>query len=129
VGRYRAGALKNAAGRLRRAREALEVEVDCYDEAAKYLKPGQRSDLFLGFRPSDETADLFEGFAGHASLTMMSPEYGLRALQPADSIYGWYLDQKDGMTLWNNTIEKWKPLLVVTGFPCTDYCIFNRNIN
>ena len=123
----RRGDLKQRAGELRRAREVLEVELRTYEAAHQLERPGHRNDI-LAVR-AHEPADVFEGFAGEANISKLAPKYQLNALAPADSIYGWHLETDAGIKAWNQTLKQQQPLLTAVGFPCTDFCILNVNVN
>ena len=61
--------------------------------------------------------------------TLRAPLFGLTAIQPADLDYGWDLGSRSGRAAWLHALREGKPLLTILGFPCTPWCIFNRNIN
>jgi len=69
--------------------------------------------------------DVLEGWAGHAAITNMCPNFGLRALQPADIEYGWDLNSSTGQKEWKRVVCEFKPRLVVMGVRCTYFCGFS----
>ena len=73
--------------------------------------------------------DLAEGMAGAAHTTKHAHEYGLKASEPCDILYGWDLKTPEGRQRWRHTIEQEKPLLVMVGFKCTNWCVYNMRWN
>ena len=118
----RRGALKREVGELSRARQALVAEHACYQKLA------DRHARHPGLR-ANEHFDLLEGFAGAANPSRMAPTYGLRAMRPADIDDGWDLASSAGRELWKEAVTKGQPTLIVIGFPCTNWCIFNESFN
>ena len=125
------GDLKRNLGSLRKARQVLECECRCYESENKHLMPSRESghDIMQvhchadAHQPGANEKDVLEAFAGAARATMEAARQGLRALEPLDSCFGCYLDQQDGMNKVNDMITNFKPLLVMAGFPCTDYVL------
>lgn len=109
--------MKRAIGNLRRACELLEKAAAVY------------AAVYRGRAGDHRKLDLLEGFAGAAQISKACRDIGLRAMEPADSIYGWYLDTHQDSSAWNDSIEVGHPLVIVVGFPCTDCCVFNKNVN
>ena len=73
--------------------------------------------------------DLAEGMAGRATATELAPEFDLKATVPADIRYGWDLKTPDGRRRWKDMIRTERPLLVMVGFKCTNWCAFNTRFN
>ena len=73
--------------------------------------------------------DVLEGFAGAAHISYQADLHQLQAVEPADINRGWNLASRRGRLLWEWNIKEKKPSLTVMGFPCTPWCIFNRNVN
>ena len=96
-------------------------------ERSVYLARSSKEAQLKESAPS--RADLLEGFAGAAVTTLRAPLFGLTAIQPADLDYGWDLGSRSGRAAWLHAQREGKPLLTILGFPCTPWCIFNRNIN
>ena len=73
--------------------------------------------------------DLLEIFAGQAGATARAPKFGLSALQPFDLDDGYDISQR-GVREWiEQACLQFQPLLLMMGFPCTEFCIFNENLN
>ena len=103
-------------GNLRRAREALEVELAVYATEHAKEKPGQR-------------VDILEGFAGKAEISKQAGKFGLVAYPPAELETGWDLNSSEGMALWLKVQREHQPLVTILGFPCTAWCAYNWNVN
>ena len=58
-------------------------------------------------------ADILEGMAGNALITKLSPEFGLKALEPCDVSFGWDLSIPAGQQAWKESVRSQKPLVVV----------------
>ena len=112
------GGLKRAAGDIRRAREALEVEYRVYTSCSEKLVPYDK-----------RHADLMESFAGEAEASKQVHKFGLIASQPMDINTGYDFGQRKYRLRWTDLQDNHKPLLLLLGCPCTLYCIYNRNIN
>ena len=70
--------------------------------------------------------DVLEGFAGQAAITKRARQHNLIAAHPFDQLYGIDLSTPHGAQLWQQTVIKEQPLLIVIGFPCTNWCLFQR---
>ena len=112
---------KRAIGNMKRINSTLMAEVE--------INEALINDEFVRRRDCPSHVDLLEGFAGEAMTTVLAPSFGLSAVQPADTIYGWDLASEDGRRMWKQVIETRKPYLVIMGFPCTVWCLFNKNMN
>ena len=108
-------------GDIRRSFEVLELERRIYDEVfSQQARARCREPSYV---------DLLEGFAGKALPSILADSYQLTAIEPAELTEGWNLGTKAGRELWEWNLEHRKPLLTILGFPCTLWCLFNRNIN
>ena len=64
-----------------------------------------------------------------ARITEEAPNLGLRTLQPCDILYGWDIETPAGIARWKRTIREKKPLFVIVGWRCTEWCVRNETIN
>ena len=97
----------------------------------KILGPGDTTesrpaDTSDNSRPADEAmltllVDIAEAFAGKALMTRLSPEFGLTASSPADTLYGWDLSTPEGARRWKQIIVRDRPVCVIIGFACTNW--------
>ena len=77
----------------------------------------------------DFNIDLMELFAGTSKPTSMARRFGLTALQPFEIEDGRDLASKAIQKTVDFALNKFKPLLLMVGFPCTLLCIMNENLN
>ena len=78
---------------------------------------------------SGSKIDVMEVFANRARVSELAPKFGLSASQPIDEEFGFDLLTEQGQQdLWS-AIHRLKPLLVIVAWPCTEWCIFNQNMN
>ena len=73
--------------------------------------------------------DLMELYAGASLPTSMAPSYGLTSLQSFDQMDGYDLDDPKVRKLCEKAQQRFLPTLLVIGFPCTNWNIFNENLN
>ena len=73
--------------------------------------------------------DLLELYSGAAKPTEKAPHHGLTSLQPFDIIDGYDLKTSKVQQWVNQAIAQFRPLLLMIGYPCTNFCIFNENLN
>lgn len=73
--------------------------------------------------------DLIEVFAGKATVTDLAQHYGLSALQPFDLIYGQDLADPGTAEVFRQTVRRFKPLLTLIAWNCTEHSLFNENMN
>ena len=59
----------------------------------------------------------------------MSPQYGLVALQPCDYRYDWDMATKEGASTWRLAVERQRPLCILAGINCTEWCFYNSHVN
>ena len=83
--------------------------------------PESRADIYL--------CDLLEGFAGEANPSKMAGDYNLTAAEPAEVDLGWDLATEEGRDKWKTSVRENKPWLTILGYPCTNWCIYNKNVN
>ena len=99
----------------------------------KSIKIGEAEVLVLNNLPNESSktnaVDLLELYAGAAKATLMAKQYGLNALEPFDKNEGKDLDDPEQKRLVERAIERFKPLLLMLGFPCTFWCLLNENCN
>ena len=63
--------------------------------------------------------DILELFAGSAKATRLAKQYQLNALEPFEKNDGKDLKDRATQQLVEYAINKFKPLLLLAGFPCT----------
>ena len=80
-------------------------------------------------RDKSHGVDLYELFAGAAKAIIFAKDYGLNALEPFDKNEGKDLAAPEAQRLVETALEKFAPLLVLVGFPCTLWSLFNENLN
>eukprot|EP00913_Durusdinium_trenchii_P014636 g13734.t2 len=73
--------------------------------------------------------DVMELYAGHADLTFLAHQYGLQAMEPFDLLYGKDMTLRKDKQAWKSAQRTYKPLLAVFETECTDWNIFNENLN
>ena len=73
--------------------------------------------------------DFVELFAGRGRVSELAPRFGLRAIQPIDSIYGHNLQNESTKNMVRDAVDKLKPLLLVIEWPCTLWSLFSENLN
>lgn len=99
----------------------------------KSIKIGEAEVLVLNNLPNESSktnaVDLLELYAGAGKATLMAKQYGLNALEPFDKNEGKDLDDPEQKRLVERAIERFKPLLLMLGFPCTFWCLLNENCN
>ena len=73
--------------------------------------------------------DVMELYAGYADITFLAHEYDLHALEPFDLLYDKDMNRRRDRQAWRHARKEYKPLLVVVETECTDWNIFNENLN
>ena len=108
---------KRLTGNISRASRILDGEVKTYQAlpTASSRPPG--------------CVDLLELFAGQARPSAAASSYGLNACQPVDLTHGWDLDTKRDQDLVRAMVRRLRPWLLLVGYPCTHYTLFNENLN
>ena len=73
--------------------------------------------------------DSLETFAGRAGITMKATKLGLKALQPIDYNTGYDLEKASHQQHVDYLIDHFKPLFLVQGIDCRDWCLLQDNTN
>lgn len=73
--------------------------------------------------------DIMELYAGHADISFLAHQYDLKALEPFDLLYGKDMNSRKDRQSWREAQEKHRPLLVIVETECTEWIIFNENLN
>ena len=112
------GDLKRAAGTIRRAHEAIEDECRVYANTSTRLVPyGKRH------------VDLMEYVAGKAETSLQAHRVELTASEPMDLDTSWDFRTRKDRSHWTDSQNNQKPILIMLRYPCTLYCVNNRNAN
>ncbi|CAK0847483.1 unnamed protein product [Prorocentrum cordatum] len=77
--------------------------------------------------------DIYEIFAGECGIALHATDrangWGMRALQPVDKLFGQDLKKQKARKEVLDTIDRWRPRLVIIQLPCTLWSLLNRNVN
>ena len=73
--------------------------------------------------------DILELYAGSAKFSAFAPDYGLTAIQPIDYYGNWDLKRPDHRQQIKDQFKRWKPWILIIGFPCTHFSLFSENLN
>eukprot|EP00913_Durusdinium_trenchii_P009478 g8908.t1 len=73
--------------------------------------------------------DLLELYSGAARPTALAKQHGLTSLQPFEKDDGYDLNVRQVRKWCIQAINQFRPLLLLVGYPCTLYNIFNENLN
>ena len=73
--------------------------------------------------------DLLETFAGRAGLSLRAKSYGLKALGPIDFNTGFDLNKTEHQAHVDHLLDFYRPLFLVQGIDCTDWCLLQDNVN
>ena len=73
--------------------------------------------------------DLLELYSGAARPTALAKQHGLTSLQPFEKDDGYDLNVRQVRKWCTQAINQFRPLLLLVGYPCTLYNIFNENLN
>eukprot|EP00434_Breviolum_minutum_P022664 symbB.v1.2.020001.t1/scaffold1659.1/size107071/3 len=73
--------------------------------------------------------DVMEVFANRARVSELAPRLGLSASQPIDKEFDFDLMTSEGRKVLWRAVKKLRPLLILVAWPCTEWCIFNQNMN
>ena len=99
----------------------------------KNVKMLENEVYILNKLPNKETlsnkVDLMELYSGEARPTSLAPRYGLTSIQPFELQDGYDLDAPHVRGWVEEGQTRKKPLLLLLGPPCTNWCIFNENLN
>ena len=107
------------AGHLKTTRKIYEKENAIYKNLASHQD----------YKRDGCLVDVMEVFANRARVSELAPRFGLSAVQPIDKVYDFDLYTKDGIqTLWS-AIQRLRPLLIIIAWPCTEWSLFNQNMN
>ena len=111
------GQAKRIRGQWLRSAKLMEAEHDVY-----HSQPSTQQ------RPPP-SVDLWELFAGQARCSELAHEYDLTALQPMDIVYGQdFFDQKVRSRA-KETLDRFRPTLLMIETDCTHFTLFNKNLN
>ena len=113
----RVGERKRLSGNINKAANIYEKEVGIYKQL-----PTATS------RPPP-TVDILELFAGEAKPSLMAPTCDLNACQPFDLVYGQDLKLPENQKVVLRALRRLRPWVLIVGDPCTDYNLFNENLN
>jgi hypothetical protein len=80
-------------------------------------------------RDKTSSVDLLELYAGAAKATLLAKQYGLNALEPFDKNEGKDLSDPQQQQLVQQALQRFRPLLLLIGFPCTLWNLLNENCN
>ena len=119
-GRVKAGKAKRYAGHIRKIVEVMMVVAAVMQTATETSAqcPTTHHDVCY--------VDLAEMYAGIANPTKIAKSMGLDAADPAELIEGWDLSTPEGNRAWRKMVTSDKPMLIIAGYPCTNWCIYNR---
>jgi hypothetical protein len=73
--------------------------------------------------------DLLETFAGRAGLSFRAKSFGLKALGPIDFNTGYDLSKAEHQAHVDHLLDFYRPLFLVQGIDCTDWCLLQDNVN
>ncbi|CAK0878960.1 unnamed protein product, partial [Prorocentrum cordatum] len=77
--------------------------------------------------------DIYGIFAGECGIALHAADrangWGMRALQPVDKLFGQDLKKQKARKEVLDTIDRWRPRLVIIQLPCTLWSLLNRNVN
>eukprot|EP00434_Breviolum_minutum_P010232 symbB.v1.2.009030.t1/scaffold568.1/size186168/6 len=111
------GQAKRIRGQWLRSAKLMEAEHEVY-----HSQPSTQQ------RPPP-SVDLWELFAGQARCSELAHEYDLTALQPMDIVYGQdFFDQKVRSRA-KETLDRFRPTLLMIETDCTHFTLFNKNLN
>jgi hypothetical protein len=113
---------KNVRHAVRQAAHLLQVEHDV-------MMAGTTSTSPLTLLKSRPRVDLLETFAGRAGLTLRASRFGLKALQPIDYNTGYDLEKVTHQQHVDFLLDRFKPLFLVQGIDCKDWCLLQDNTN
>ena len=115
--RLRLGRARSLINQITKASNVLGIEAGIY-EALPTALDSNRSKV-----------DIMELYAGHADITFLAHQCDLRAMEPFDLLYGKDMSKRKDKMSWRKAQQDYKPLLVVVETECTDWIIFNENLN
>ena len=107
---------------VRKSAQILHVE-------HQVMMLGTTSSSPLTFLKSRPRIDLLETFAGKAALSQRAPRFGLNALQPIDYNTGYDLERPQHQQHVDYLLDRYKPLVLVQGIDCRDWCLLQDNTN
>ena len=111
------GLAKRLRGMWKRSYEVLEMEHQTYLTGKTVAE-----------RPPPH-ADLFELFAGDATMSLLAHDYDLVAMEPQDLLYGQNFKDKATRDRIFKTLRNFKPWLVPMGVDCRLWNHFSKNLN
>ena len=103
-------------GEVRRAHNILAAELKLNDTNRQPPRP--RSQV-----------DVLEVFAGVAEISARAPDFGLKSLTPIDYSTGYDLYKQDDADMVTTGISRFRPLYVIMGVDCKDWCLLQDNTN
>ena len=109
------GNLRRLSGNLDRSASILSVEAEIYDK--------------LPTVKDMPKIDIMELYAGHADVTFLAHQYGLRAMEPYDLLYGKDMNKQKDRLSWRTAQKTYRPLLAMVETECADWNIFNENLS
>ena len=73
--------------------------------------------------------DILETFAGQGNISRRCVQFGLKSLAPIDYETGWDLYRKEDQRHVDRALDQFKPLVLVQGLDCKDWCLLQDNVN
>ena len=113
--RLRLGELRRLTGVLNRSADILAVEQKIYEA--------------LPTAQNVPKIDIMELYAGFADISFLAHQYDLHALEPFDLLYNKDMTRRRDKLAWRRARKEHRPLLVVVETECTEWNIFNENLN
>ncbi|CAK8994745.1 Pentatricopeptide repeat-containing protein [Durusdinium trenchii] len=106
-------------GKLRELHRVYKIE---YDLVSQSKDDDHLLEHFKKSRDTRSKVDILETFAGQANTSRRSGQFGLSAAAPIDYATGWDLQK-------TAHLDQLKPLILIQGIDCRDWCILQDNTN
>ena len=120
------GLLSSAARRLRELHNVYKIE---YDLVSQSKDDDHLLEHFKKSRDTRSKVDILETFAGQANISRRSGQFGLSAAAPIDYATGWDLQKTAHQQEVEWQLDQLKPLILIQGIDCRDWCILQDNTN
>ena len=113
-------------GKLRELHRVYKIE---YDLVSQSKDDDHLLEHFKKSRDTRSKVDILETFAGQANISRRSGQFGLSAAAPIDYATGWDLQKTAHQQEVEWQLDQLKPLILIQGIDCRDWCILQDNTN
>ena len=110
-------------------RHSVRQAVHVFEVEHQILQNGTTSTSPLTSLRMRPRIDLLETFAGQAGISRRAARFGLKSMEPIDYNTGYDLERPQHQRHVDHLIDSYKPLFLLQGLECKDWCLLQDNVN